>query len=321
MTLRLTVDRDAWEAHVHGVANAVDGLVPVVKGNGYGFGRAALATRAAELARLHGGEVAVGTVFEAADVPAGSTAVVLAPHLGPLPASLRPTSVLCVGSEHHAAALVEAGWAGRVHLKVRSSMNRYGVAPGDVDDLAALVRAAGLRLAGLSVHLPLAGGDDDRLAEIEALLGACDPSMPLSVSHLATSAFRRMQERHPDRVFRLRVGTALWHGDKSTLRLEADVVDVHPIRAGERAGYRLCPAPIDGALVLVGAGSAHGIVPLGDGRSPLHFARQRMPLLEPPHMHTTAAIVPDGQPCPAVGDWVDVQRPLTMVTADEVVWR
>ena len=42
MALRLTVQRAAWQAHLDHVAAIVDGLVPVVKGNGYGFGRATL---------------------------------------------------------------------------------------------------------------------------------------------------------------------------------------------------------------------------------------------------------------------------------------
>ena len=42
MALRLTVQRAAWESHIDAIAAGVDGLVPVVKGNGYGFGRQTL---------------------------------------------------------------------------------------------------------------------------------------------------------------------------------------------------------------------------------------------------------------------------------------
>jgi hypothetical protein len=31
--------------------------------------------------------------------------------------------------------------------------------------------------------------------------------------------------------------------------------------------------------------------------------------------------VPSGLPCPAVGDTVDVQRPLIAVAVDELIWR
>ena len=71
--------------------------------------------------------------------------------------------------------------------------------------------------------------------------------------------------------------------------------------------------PDDGRLVVVGAGTAHGVQPLDDGRSPFHFARQRLALLEPPHMHTSMLYVPTGDSCLGVGDVVDVQRPLISV--------
>ena len=38
-------------------------------------------------------------------------------------------------------------------------------------------------------------------------------------------------------------------------------------------------------------------------------------------MHTSILFVPSGAPCPAIGDVVDVQRPLTTVSVDEVIWQ
>jgi hypothetical protein len=72
---------------------------------------------------------------------------------------------------------------------------------------------------------------------------------------------------------------------------------------------------------MVGAGTAHGVHPLPDGRSPFHHARRRLGLLEPPHMHTTMVLVAMDEPCPDTGDRVDVQRPLTTTLVDELVWR
>ena len=127
--------------------------------------------------------------------------------------------------------------------------------------------------------------------------------------------------------FRLRLGTALWHGDKASLQLSADVLDVRPVAAGERAGYRLGEITSDGHLVIVGAGTAHGLVAFdaasADGyapRSPFHFRRQRLVLHESPHMHTSMCFVPTGDPLPRIGDRVDVQRPLTMTDVDEFEW-
>ena len=71
---------------------------------------------------------------------------------------------------------------------------------------------------------------------------------------------------------------------------------------------------------MIGAGTANGVTALPDGRSPFHFQQRRLALHEAPHMHTSMAFVPDGDPVPEVGDRVDVQRPLTMTTVDTIDW-
>lgn len=284
----------------------VEGLVPVVKGNGYGLGREFLAGVAAEFADT----VAVGSVHEldVVDAQPDLDVVVLTPALGP-PPTTRP--ILTVGRQEHIDAL--DGWRGRVIAKLASSMQRYG---GSVE-LVDAARTAGLDVVGVAVHPPLVGSDDERRADVERHLPDVDESIPVWVSHLSAEAYRSLPSTHR---YRLRLGTALWHADKSDLHLEADVVDVRPVDAGERAGYRLVEVPGTGHLVMIGAGTAHGVLPLPDGRSPFHHARTRMALLEPPHMHTSMAWVPVDAPCPAVGDHVDVQRPLHMTSVDEYRW-
>jgi alanine racemase len=310
MTLRLTVRRPAWRSHIARYAGEVDGLVPVVKGNGYGFGRDALFPIAAEL----GEHVCVGSAHEAVGVPEPLTPVVLTPTLRP-PADTR--AVLTIGAPAHVEAL--HGWTGRVLVKLRSSMHRHGVEPAHRRALAESARAAGLDHVGYSLHLPLEGNDTDRAAEVRAWLTQLEPC-ELWLSHLQPATFTALQHEFGRHTLRLRAGTALWHGDKSALQLRADVIDTHEVRAGDTAGYRLTPIPADGTLVVVGAGSAHGVVALDDGRSPFHFERQRLALLEPPHMHVSLCVVPGGSATPTIGDWVDVQRPLIMTAVDEVVW-
>jgi alanine racemase len=314
MTLRLTVQRAAWESHIDSVAAAVDGLVPVVKGNGYGFGRATLHPLIKGLSDF----VCVGTIHELDGVSERVTPIVLTPSLTPPPTLIGSFAVMTVGSLHDVAAL--AGWRGRVIVKLQSSMRRYGATPGELDAVVAATRAAGLDIIGYALHLPLAGTDEDRLAEVEPWIERCDPHQPLWLSHLQSQSYATLRTRHPDRHFRLRLGTALWHGDKSFLQLNADVLAVHPVAAGDRAGYQLTEVTADGHLVLIGAGSAHGVAPLRDGASPFHFGRTRMAMLEPPHMHTSMVVVPTGAPCPAVGDRVDVQRPLITTAVDSVEW-
>ncbi len=304
MTVRLTINRTRWWNHIAYVADTVDGLVPVVKGNGYGLGRDALAPLAMKISPI----IAVGTVHELAGLPDESTPVVLTPTLT-APESTDP--VLTVGSEAHIAAL--RGWSGRVIVKLTSSMRRYG---GGIELVAAAQRA-GLRTVGVAIHPPLAGDDDTHRADIVRHLPEIDPSLDVWVSHLAPTTYETLPTSHN---YKLRLGTYLWHGDREALRLQADVLDTRPVSAGQQAGYRLTPVPGDGTLVMIGAGTANGVTALTDGRSPFHFERQRMALLEPSHMHTSMTFVPTDQPCPATGDWVDLQRPLTMTTADELRW-
>lgn len=304
VTIRLTVNRARWWNHATYVAETVEGLVPVVKGNGYGFGRAGLAVAAAKLSPL----IAVGTIHELAGLPDDVTPVVLTPTWR-APDSTVP--VLTVSSSDHVAAL--RGWDGRVIVKLPSAMHRYG---GSIDLVEAAQRA-GLRTVGVAIHPPLAGTDDDHVAQIVAHLPDIDPSLDVWVSHVAPTTYETLPDSHR---YKLRLGTYLWHGDREALHLEADVIDTRSVRAGDQAGYRLTDVPGPGTLLMIGAGTANGVTALDDGRSPFHHQRRRLDLLEPPHMHTSMAFVPAGEPCPRPGDWVDLQRPLTMTAVDELRW-
>ena len=304
MTIRLTVDRERWWNHVVGVADDVEGLVPVVKGNGYGFGRAGLAVAASKLSPV----LAVGTVHEIVGLPEGVTPVVLTPTWRP-PDTTEP--VLTVGSSDHIAAL--RGWDGRVIVKLTSAMRRYG---GEIDLVEAAQRA-GLRTVGVAIHPPVAGTEEEHRHQIIEHLPEIDPSLDVWVSHLFPSTYESLPDSHR---YKLRLGTHLWHGDREALHLEADVIDTRAVRAGDTAGYHLTQVPHSGTLLMIGAGTAGGVAPLPDGRSPFHFARRRIDLLEPPHMHTSMAFVPTGERCPRPGDWVDLQRPLTQTLVDELRW-
>lgn len=309
VTVRLTVRTAMWRSHVAQIASNIDGLMPVVKGNGYGFGRQRLARIASEFSDT----IAVGTIHELEDLPSELTVVVLTPTLSP-PSATQP--ILTVGNKQHIGAL--DGWRGRVTVKLTSTMQRYGRDPESVGTLVEMARQSGLEVVSVSIHPPLVGTMEDHRDEIIATLDTLpDHDLPVWVSHLNADTYESLPT---SRSYRLRLGTALWHGDKAALHLTADVLDVRSATAGSTAGYRMTPIEHDGHLVMIGAGSAHGVTALDNGLSPFHFERTRLALHEPPHMHTSMAFAPTGQALPSVGDRVDVQRPLHATAVDEYEW-
>jgi alanine racemase len=179
---------------------------------------------------------------------------------------------------------------------------------------------AGVTVHSLSIHPRLVGTDDHRAAELSSILGDLPVGIPVNVSHLGAHHYVEVRERHRERPFGIRLGSALWHGDKSCFSLRAKALDVRQVRRGETVGYRGGEVPGDGSLVIVDAGSAHGVQPLANGDSPFHFARRRLALLESPHMHVSMVFVPAGASAPTPGDELDVQRPLITTAVDQIRW-
>jgi alanine racemase len=323
--LVLEVDVDAWWAHVQETASRFPDLLPVVKGNGYGFGRAALAEIASQLGS---DVVAVGTPTEAHDLlrdaPVQAEAIlVLTPDYAIAPP---PGCLVTIGDASHVTQLAALGWSGRVVVKLVSSMRRYGVPAAELGPLLESAAAAGLEPVAVAIHPALAGTADEHLAEVTACVDALPAGLPMHVSHLDARAYEQLRAEHPGRPFRIRLGTALWHGTKqrdgkAMLQLRANVVQERPVRRGERAGYRAVEVPGDGWLVHVGVGSAHGVGLLAEGLSPFHYDRRRLFLLEPPHMHTSTLWVAERDPRPGPEAWVDVQNPLIRTTVDGFVSR
>jgi hypothetical protein len=296
-----------WREHVRERATGHDGIVPVLKGNGYGFGRAALALEASTLGVT---EIAVGTVHELAGLEFAGRIIVLTPVLASelANADLPTNAVFTVGTERDRAVVASRPTI----MKLAGSMRRYGFNLDDIDNDTP---------GDFALHLPLDATSDAKLAEVSLIASRLATGSTLYVSHLSAHEEAAARAGSPHVTIRQRVGTALWLGDKSDVQLTADVIDVREVNAGFRAGYRQGAVPADGMLVMVTAGTAHGVGLLPDGRSPFHFARNRLALHEPPHMHTSMLFIPSGSLCPEPGDRVDVQQPLTRVWPDKVEYR
>jgi hypothetical protein len=335
MSLTLYVDGPRWRDHLAATAAADPGLVPVAKGNGYGFGVARLARRAEWLGV---DTIAVGTYLEVAEVDRrfSGTILVMQPWrpFGHAPSDSR--LVHTVGRLEDLAELGSRGDRPRVVLEALTSMRRHGLVAADL--ATARTSAEGVRVEGHALHLPLGGG---HVPEVERWLAAA-PAQRWYVSHLAADELAELRRRHPEIQFRARVGTSLWLGDRGALAARATVLDVHPVHRGDRVGYRQRRILRTGSVLVVSGGTAHGIgleapaaatssrqraVSLARGSldaagralSPFVVGGRQRWFVEPPHMQVSMLFLPAGATAPAVGDEVDVRVRHTITTFDRVV--
>jgi alanine racemase len=333
MSLRMVVDATAWRRHLMSVQQVTPGLVPVAKGNGYGFGIGLLA---AEAAALGLDTLAVGTYPElAAAAGFPGARLVLSPWRPWVPTPTDdPHVVHTVSRLDDLARLAALPHRPRVVVEVLTSMRRHGIAPDRLS--AAGPMLDGVAFQGWSVHLPMVG---DTVAEAARLAHAARAVADgtVWVSHVPAE---RRGEIGGD--VRLRVGTGLWLGDSSLLTVRSRVLDVHRLAPGESYGYRQRSLRRGGTLLVVSGGTAHGIAltaptpattlrqrgvaaadgglqALGRARSPFVVDGRTAWFAEPPHMQCSMILAPGGSAIPSVGDEVTVRVRHTTTMVDEVV--
>jgi alanine racemase len=341
--LSLYVDDERWRSHLRAVVDSHPGIVPVAKGNGYGFGNRRLAAVSEELGV---DTLAVGTYAEVADVldAFSGTVMVLSPWRSfETRSTYGPRLVHTVGRLEDLDALSEADEKPRVVLELLTSMRRHGFTAREL-------RTAGQRLGGVTVdgfalHLPMAHAS--HLGEVQRLMtdivASGIDSRQVFVSHLTDTELSTLGASYADFELRPRIGTQLWLGDREALRVRATVLDLHEVERGDVFGYRGRSAPRNGHIVVVSGGTAHGIgleAPTGGAsirdraariakggldaagfvRSPFTVAGKQRLFAEPPHMQASMLFVPEGTPVPAVGAEVDVRVRFTVTTFDRTVY-
>jgi len=317
MSFILRVDALRWRAHQQSVVDAITHAsgtapVPVIKGNGYGFGPAVLC---AEASRLDSDTVAVGTVFEVDDVAIGTTGdiVVLEPFQ-PLDAvaadewwqlgeKLHAGRVIrTVASVDALRALASGPGPVRVILEAHTSMHRFGFSESELlealadDDIRAAMQRGRVLIEGLAVHMPIAQPADDvpppgvregsaKAREVVRWAGLWQaktavwpghnaPANTIWVSHLDDDELAVVRSSLGEAVLRLRTGTRLWLGDRGVLKAAGTVLAVHPLVSGTHVGYRQRSGPKQGTLVVVSGGTSHGVGLAGP--SPAASLRQRV---------------------------------------------
>jgi hypothetical protein len=358
MTLRLTVDGERWRQHLLATATTQPGIVPVAKGNGYGFTVGRLARRAQwlhEQAEQTGTAVdmmAVGTYRELAEAATRyhGDLLVLTPWrpVGgavEVPEASQHRVVHTISRLADLRDLTERDPHARFVLEQLTSMRRHGMTRRELADAGRLVaerRLTGLR--GMALHMPLNVashlGEVTRLVN-DAVAAGID-ARTVFVSHLTRDELARLRATYPDFTFRPRIGTDLWIGDRGALRVSSTVLDVHPLERGEAFGYRGRSMPTHGHLLVVSGGTAHGIgleAPSGDHsmraraatlarggmdavglvRSPFSIDGKQRLFAEPPHMQASMLFLPSGARVPAIGEDIDVRVRFTATDFDSVV--
>lgn len=358
MSLTLSVDGDRWRAHLLATVRASPGIVPVAKGNGYGFTLGRLARRAQWLAE-HADEtgarldlLAVGTydeLDEAATRYHGDLLVLTPwrPFGAALELDARTASrvVHTVSRPEDLTALREHDPDARFVLEQLTSMRRHGMTRRELAAAADTLggeRHSGLR--GVAMHLPL--NTTSHLGEVSRLINDVVasglPTRTVFVSHLTHRELAQLGSSYPDFTVRPRIGTDLWLGDRGALTVTATVLDVHDVERGETFGYRGRTAPKGGHVVVVSGGTAHGIgleAPTGDQslkaraatlarggldavgfvRSPFSIDGKQRLFAEPPHMQASMLFLPSGARVPRVGEEIDVRIRFTATDFDRVV--
>lgn len=343
MALSLYVDTDRWRAHQRSVIQQFPGLVPVCKGNGYGFGHERLAD---EVAQFGSDVLAVGTTYEAArmkDYFSGDLLVLTPFRRGEEPVPLPDRAIRSVSSVDGVAALVGA----RVVVEVMSSMKRHGVGEEDLDRLRAAIED--VRLEGFAIHLPLDRTDgtdavDEVIGWMDRLRAARLPLDTMYVSHLGPAEFAQLQQQFPRTRFRARIGTRLWLGDHEATEYRGAVLDVTRVVKGDRFGYRQGKALGEGWLVVVAGGTSHGVglespkalhgmtsrakgvaraglATVNRNLSPFVWAERQRWFAEPPHMQVSILFVPSDAPEPRVGDELTAHLRHTTTQFDRLVDR
>ncbi len=340
--LKLHIDTELWRAHQRDVVAQCPGIVPVVKGCGYGFGNGLLA---GEVERLGLDTVAVGTAHEVAELREAGWAgdiVVLNPWR-PFDALATqyladPHVITTVSRVEDVQALTREHPGTAVLVEVETSMHRHGIAPDELPraDLSAL------DVRGWTVHLPASGSLDEARALTAAIARHPQADKGIWFSHLSFDDYRVLAAEL-DVPLRMRVGTRLWLGNPKAYRASGTVLDVHQLPKGTPVGYHGEKTPSQGCLVVISGGTAHGValaapatahsfkqrlIPFaeafdefrGQVTSPFTIDGRKRPFAEPPHMHASLVFVGGpGRPV-TVGDEVPVTVRMTTTTFDEVIF-
>lgn len=299
MTFSLTIDRKLFNKHLSATLEKFEksgaSVTPVIKGNGYGFGRRFLANEASALGIKR---IAVGTVYELdqALTDFGDEILVLEPFNPQDSVAVSAWEKAMQLGAHRVIATISGphfAQASRVGIKKafiegKTSLHRFGVSAAEVLTLLNTDHS-NISVLGLSLHLPIADPVNVKPAQLETSsnLNAKNTScrvieisswlnvftevfeklnlpLHLSVSHVDPKDIEQLakisKERNQNISLEVRLGTSLWLGEPKALEVTGTVLEIHEFTGDhEHVGYRQVDSHVNARLLIVSGGTAHGV--------------------------------------------------------------
>ena len=292
MTLSLTVDAAKFRTHLRSILADCQStdvkLVPVIKGNGYGFTREILAK---ETNLLGLNRLAVATVWELSEALAkfSGDIVVLEPFNATDRSAVEQWSkilknnssrvILTLSNLDFAAA--RAAGASLIYLEGLTSLRRFGISKSEFSSIDQS-KLGNLSVIGLSLHLPIVDSQkptgatvdsnklSGKLSEIWEWLGsyhevANTHNFPihLSLSHVSITEIETLKvmcSRYNYKVsFDLRLGTSLWLGAPDALCVSGTILEIHELTSAPHVGYQQVSTSGHSRLIVVSGGTSHGV--------------------------------------------------------------
>lgn len=332
--LTLHIDAERWRHHIsHYVARYQGDLVPVIKGNGYGFG---IPTLAREAKTFEAETIACYSAEEAAVIRSQFSGDVLL---------LSPSEHLDEGWIIHTVSPISKAFNNtapkRYVLEILSPVKRHGFEIDEIQQALEHFNENG-KCVGLALHLPIVQKNSivnwihSQLKKLDgAKISPEAYSNSIWLSHISAEDLISLKKTHPQIRWRIRVGTDLWLGARTSLTATATVIDRHLISSGERIGYRQ-RTPGDGWLVIASGGTSQGIgleVPtqgirtliksiarlFGWSPSPYSWNGRALSFAEAPHMHNSLLLVKT-KSAPEIGEEIGLNVRFTTTSFDEVVF-
>ena len=340
MSLILHVTAEKWRTHLATVvANSEAQVVPVIKGNGYGFGIKVLAQEAKD---LNLPIVAVATVAEAQEIQSVFPGEILL--LSPS-AHSESEKVIHTISPH--SSVFSAKMQKRFVLELLSPIHRHGFSVSDLGNALDKYSKSG-KCEGIAIHLPIdqktSASDwiDKNLRSItERGIATTEFNNSVWVSHISKKYLKKLTKNWPEIIWKIRIGTDLWLGDRGALKVKAQVLDLHAIDKPTAVGYRQYRVG-RGWLVIASGGTSHGIgleiaTPKRDflsqlktltksflnlfgwDPSPFSWNGKNLEFAEAPHMHLSLLTL-KGKAAPKISSEIDVEVRFTATKFDQVVF-